>query len=102
MDFVDIGLFASYLLVVLCALAAILIPLIQSLDDPKSLVKSGLGVLILVVVFIASYVFSEGTAQGEVTASTARLVGAGLVTTYVFFFAAVVGIIYTEVSKIVN
>lgn len=102
MDFVDIGLFASYLLILLCTLAAIGIPLIQSLDDPKSLIKSGLGVLILVVVFFVSYAFSEGTAQGDVTAATSKMVGAALVTTYVFFFGAIIGIAYTEVSKIIS
>lgn len=102
MDFVDIGLIASYLLIALCALAAIGIPLFQSLDNPKTLIKSGAGVGILVVVFFVSYAFSEGTATAEVSAGTSRMAGAALVSTYVFFFGALIGIVYTEVSKIIS
>jgi predicted cobalt transporter CbtA len=102
MDFVDIGLFASYLLIALCALAAIGIPLVQSMDNPKTLIKSGVGVALLVIVFLISYAFSDGTATAEVTAGAAKMVGAALVTTYVFFFGAILGIVYTEVSKILS
>ena len=102
MDFIDIGLFASYLLIGLCALAAIVIPLVQSLDDPKSLVKSGVGVVGLVIIFLISYAISEGEASGDVTANTSILVGAGIMTTYMCFFVAIAGIIYTEISKIIS
>lgn len=102
MDFVDIGLYASYLLVGLSALAAVGIPLIQSFDDPKSLIKSGLGVAALLVVFFVSYAMSEGVAVGDTTATASKMVSAGLVTTYVFFFGAIGGIIYTEISKIIS
>ena len=102
MDFVDIGLYASYALIALCALAAIVIPLVQSFGDPKSLVKSGIGVVALVVVYFISYALADGTAAGDVTAGTSRMVGAGIITTYIFFFGAIIGIIYTEISKIVS
>ena len=102
MDFVDIGLYASYILIVLCALAAVIIPLVQSFSDPKSLIKSGVGVLALVVIFLISFGISEGEATGEITATTARMVGAGIMTTYICFFAAIIGIVYTEISKILS
>lgn len=102
MDFIDIGLYAGYLLVAVCAVVAIIMPLIQSLGDPKSLIKSGVGVALLVVVFFVSYAMADGTAVGEATEGTSKMVGAGLFTTYVFFFGAIGGIIYTEISKILN
>jgi hypothetical protein len=101
MDFIDIGLYAGYALVGLCALAAILIPLVQSFDDPKKLVKSGIGVAALVVVFLISYAMADDSAEGA-TATASKMVGAGLFTTYVFFFGAIIGILYTEVSKILS
>jgi hypothetical protein len=101
MDFIDIGLYAGYVLVGLCALAAVLIPLVQSFDDPKSLVKSGVGVAALALVFIVSYALADDAATG-VTATASKMVGAGLITTYVFFFGAIVGIVYTEISKMIS
>jgi hypothetical protein len=101
MDIIDIGIYASYVLIVLCALSAIVIPLIQSLDDPKSLVKSGIGVVGLVVIFFIGYALADGETPGT-TESTSKYVGAGLFTTYAFFFGAIIGIIYTELSKIIR
>ena len=60
MDFIDIGLISSYALIGLCTLAAILIPLYQSFGDPKTLLKSGIGVGIMLIIFIFSYFFADG------------------------------------------
>ena len=102
MDFIDIGLYAGYLLVVVCALAAVLIPLIYSLDNPRSLIKSGIGVAGVLVIFLISYAIADDTAVADATASTSRWVGAGLITTYIAFFGAIVGIVYTEISKMLG
>ena len=99
MDFIDIGLISSYALIGLCTLAALLIPLYQSFGDPKTLLKSGIGVGIMLIIFIFSYFFADGSSAG-VDESTSRIVGAGIFTTYTFFFLAIAGIIYTEISKI--
>ena len=99
MDFIDIGLISSYALIVLCTLAAILIQLYQSVGAPKTLLKSGIGVGIMLIIFIFSYFFADGGSAG-LDESTSRVVGAGIITTYTFFFLAITGIIYTEISKI--
>ncbi len=101
MDIIDIGIFASYILIALCALAAIVMPLIQSFDEPSTLIKSAVGVGSLVVVFFICYAIADGSAEGA-TESTSKYVGAGIMTTYVCFFAAIVGIVYTEISKIIS
>ena len=44
MDAYDIMLYASYLLAVVGTILSIVMPLLKSLDDPKGLMKSGLGV----------------------------------------------------------
>ncbi len=102
MDIVDIGLIGSYVLIALCAVAAIVIPLIQSFSDPKSLVKSAIGVGVLVVIFFVGYGLADGVTSADTTESTARLTGAGLITTYVFFFVAIGGIVFTEISKMIK
>ena len=101
MSIIDAGLFAAYALIILCALAAVIIPLIQSFDNPKTLVKSGIGLGALVVVFLISYGVSSPEAAGA-TESTSKLVGAGIISTYIFFFGAIIGIIYTEISKMIK
>ena len=101
MDIIDIGIYAAYILIVLCALSAIIIPLIQSLDDPKSLAKSGMGIAGLIIIFFIGYALADENAVGT-TSSTSKYVGAGLITTYVFFFGAIIGIVYTEFSKILK
>ena len=86
---------------VICDQEMILIPLIQSFDDPKSLIKSGMGVAGLVVIFFISYAMADGNAPST-TESTSKFVGAGLITAYIAFFGAIIGIVYTEVSKMLN
>lgn len=99
MDFIDIGLIGSYALIGLCTLAAVLIPLYQSFGDPKTLLKSGIGIGVMLIVFIFGYFLADGSSVG-VDESTSKIVGAGIITTYAFFFLAIIGIIYTELSKI--
>lgn len=101
MDIIDVGLFAGYILIVLCALAAIIIPLIQSFDDPQSLIKAGIGFGGLVLVFIIGYILSDGDSPGTTTAIS-KLVGAGIIAMYIFLFVALAGIVYTEISKIIK
>lgn len=102
MNIVDIGLIAGYILVILCTLAAVVIPLVQAMGDLKSLTKSAVGVGVMLVVFLISYAFSGGEAQGEYSEGTAKLVGAGLVSMYIFLFLALGGIAYSEISKMIK
>ena len=55
--FVDIGLYASYALVVICTVLAVLMPLFNAFGNPQSLIKPVAGLLLLVVVDLWS-VFS--------------------------------------------
>jgi uncharacterized membrane protein len=58
MDSYDIMLYVSYALVGLGAVVSILLPLLKSLDNPKSLMKTGLGIVAIVVLFFISYSIS--------------------------------------------
>jgi len=49
MDAYDIMLYASYVLAIVGTLLSIVLPLLKSLDNPKGLMKSGLGVVALAV-----------------------------------------------------
>lgn len=101
MDIIDVGLIVSYILTVVGAVAAIVIPLVQAFSDPKALVKSLVGVGAILVVFLVGYVIADPNSKG-VSETTSKLIGAGIITTYIFILIALVGIVYTEISKIVK
>jgi hypothetical protein len=98
------GLYISYIIFGVAVLAAIVLPLINTVKNPSSLIKSGIGVGILVVVFIVSYVIadSELSAIGRglgVTESSVKWIGAGLIMFYIALFVAIGGLLYSEISK---
>lgn len=101
---VDIGLYIGYGLLLVGMAAAVILPLMNALKSPKELAKSGMALGAMVVIFIISYglsgseVTAKYTAQG-VGESSSKMIGAGLTMFYIVFFAAVVGIVYSEISK---
>ena len=104
-NFVDIAILIAYGLLGLAALAAIVMPLINSVGNPKSLLKGLLGVVFILVLYGLAYAISGS----EVTATYAKFgvdtgmskfVGAMLITMYLLVVISLVGIFYTEISKI--
>ncbi|MCB0491395.1 MAG: hypothetical protein KDC93_03165 [Cyclobacteriaceae bacterium] len=100
----DIGLYVGYGLFSVAIIAAVILPLINALKSPKELVKSGMGIGALLVVFLISFglagseVTAKYTAQG-IGESSSKLIGAGLTMFYIVFAAALVGIVFSEISK---
>lgn len=106
MDFVEIGLKFTYILLAVGIIAALAMPLIQALtSEPKSLMKAGIGIGFILVVYFIGFLMSSN----EVTASYAEFgvdsvisqrVGGLLNAMYILMVLALVGILYTEVSKL--
>jgi len=109
MDAYDIMLYATYLLAVVGTILSIVMPLLKSLDDPKGLMKSGLGVLGLAVLFFICYFLSgnevlpkfEG-APFNLTPGLSQLIGGMLIMTYVLSIITMVAILVTELTKAVK
>ena len=99
---INIGLWSSYILVVGCAVLAIVMPLIKAFDDPKVLMKGGMGTGALAVIFLIGWAIADGTAQGAASEGVSKVVGGALITFYILTFVAVAGIVYTEISKIIK
>ena len=106
MDSFDIMLYVGYALVGIGSVLAILLPLIKSLDDPKSLMKTVMGVVGIVILFFICYSISSNEVlpkfEGEpfnLTPGMSQLVGGCLITTYVLSIIVVVSIVFTEISK---
>ena len=109
MDTYDIMLYVSYALVVVGMVVSILLPVIKSLDDPKSLLKTGLGVVFILVLFFICYSISGNEVLPKfesdpfnLTPAMSQMVGGLMITTYVLTIVALVGIVVTEVNKAIK
>lgn len=109
MDSYDIMLYATYALAIIGTLLAVVMPLIKSLDNPKGLLKSGLGIIGLAVLFFIAYSVSGSEVlpkfEGDpfnLTPGMSKAIGGMLVTTYVLSVIAIGSIVVTELSKAVK
>ncbi len=109
MDSYDIMLYVGYLLIAVGALVAIIMPLIKSLDNPKSLLKIGVGVIGVAVLFFIAYSISSDEVLPKyavepfnLTPSASKAVGGILITTYLLFILSLVGIVFTEFNKLIK
>ena len=105
MDLLDAGIYLAYILFFIAAGAMFVLPVINALRNPKDLVKSGMGLGALVVLFGIAFALSGGerTAKWEALGVTSdfssRLIGAGLTMFYFVLIIAVLGMVYSEISK---
>jgi len=109
MDIYDILLYVSYALVLVGTVISIILPLFKSLDDPKSLLKTGAGILGIVVLFFISYSISDNEVLPKfeadpfnLTPAGSQFVGGMLICTYVLAIGAMVSILITEVNKAIK
>jgi NADH:ubiquinone oxidoreductase subunit 6 (subunit J) len=109
MDFYDIILYGSYLLVLIGAITAVFMPLIQSLDDPKSLLLTGVSIVGIVILFFIAYSVSGNEVLPKfeadpfnLTPQGSQVVGGMLITTYILSLVAIGSILVTEVTKAIK
>ncbi len=101
------GLYFGYLLFIVAVIALVVLPLMNAIKAPKELMRSGAGILALVVVFVVSYALSGDevtmkTAALGTTAQGSKMIGAGLIMLYIVFFAAVLGLVYSFFHKAIK
>jgi hypothetical protein len=102
---VNIGIWTAIILVGIAILAAVILPLINSLSHPKALIKSAVGVAFVGVVFLIGWIFAGNeVTSGYITngitdEGSSKLVGGALSAMYILFILAVVGIVITELKK---
>jgi len=107
MDTIDIILYVSYILIAIGVVVAILMPLINSMDNPRSLLKTAVGIVAVVILFVIAYAIADNevlpryaAAPFNLTPLLSQLVGGILITVYFLFGLAILGIIVTEITKI--
>jgi len=105
--FVNIALYIGYGLLGLAAVGAILLPLINSFSNPKVLLKSVLGVVALVVIYFIAYAVAGSEVNAKyltfgVGEEASKFIGGAIISMYIFLGIALVGILLSEVLKIVK
>jgi hypothetical protein len=101
---INIGLIITYLAIGLALLGAIVFPIIQMAGDIKSAKGVLIGIVAFVAIFLLSYLLSSPETGAfyeakNVSPNFARIIGAGLIATYIVFAGAVVAILYSQITK---
>ena len=100
--FVNICIPFCYLLLAVATVTAILFPIIQLVKNPKNAMGALAGVVGLIVIFGISYALSSGDVDPklEITSQGAKLAETGIFVFYILSVTAIVGVIYSGVSKL--
>ena len=101
---IEIFLYVTYLLVGVAVLAAVVLPLMNAAGNPKALLRSGMGIVGLVVLFFVGYALSSGdllqtSMDRGVTSSGQKMIGGLIILTYILTVMAVLGIVFAGVIK---
>jgi hypothetical protein len=98
-------LYWGYFLLILVIATTLIVSLMGILQNPKSSIKMLIILVGMIVVFFLAYTMSKNNfspaflEKHEVSASTVRVVGAGLLVTYLFGIGAIVAIVYSAISR---
>ena len=106
MDWIDIGLYVSYIMVLAAAGIAVLGGLIYTLLNIKDSILGFAGIAALILIFVISWAFSAGeisfTPKEALDTGTIKLIDGGLYTFYILLGLAVLSVVYSNVVSIIN
>ncbi len=104
---VDTMLRWTYAMVGLGLASVILLPLFNVAKNPKSAIRSLIGLAIVAVVVLVAYslsdatpIYTPGNPEGYTDAMELKLSDTGLITTYIALGVAVLSIVVTEAYKL--
>jgi len=100
----DFGFYLFYALLIIAVALTIVFPIIHMLREPSTLIRTGIGIAIVVVLFVISYALSDSAVNLKaaalgVTPTSSKLIGAGLIMFYVTLALSILALIYSEISK---
>jgi uncharacterized membrane protein YozB (DUF420 family) len=101
---INILLYLTYVLIGVATIAAIVFPIITLAGDMKKAKRALLGIGAVAVVFVLSYIVSDGTVldsyiKYDVTEGVSKMVGAVLIMTYILGLGAILSAIAGEILK---
>lgn len=103
--YTNLLIYWGYALIIFVVVITLFATLYNILKNPKSSVKTLIAIALVIVVAIISYAVSGNDYSAmqleklKITESTSRMVGAGLLITYLLGITAVVAILYSAVSR---
>ena len=102
---INIGIIITYAMVSLAALATVGFGIKKMIQNTNNAKKTLYTVGGLVIAFIIAYVLASNEILNsyekyEITASSSKQVGMGLITFYFLMFGAIAAILYAELSKV--
>ncbi|HAA14887.1 MAG TPA: hypothetical protein DCE41_25630 [Cytophagales bacterium] len=116
--FSDYALYGSFILLLICVAGVVIFPIIQSLSNPRMLIKPLIGLVLVGLLYFIGYQINAGVGvsngftnladafptmtqtEAEVAAANVtRNVGAAFFVTYILGGVAIVGIFFTELAK---
>lgn len=103
---IDFGIYATYALIGICIVGILGFSIVNIAKNPGGAKSAVFGIVGLIVVFVLTYVLSDGTdantvfADEGITETTSKRVGMGLGTFYVLTAVAILSILYVEVSRL--
>jgi hypothetical protein len=100
----DIGLYVFYVLLFIAVAAAVIFPIINSIKEPAALIRTSIGIAIILVLFGISYGLSGSTLSRNaiaigLTEANVKLISAGLIMFYIVLILSILALIYSEISK---
>lgn len=100
----DLGFYIFYVLLAIAIASAVIFPLINSFKSPGTLVVTGIGVAVMLVLFGVSYGLSDSALSRNAIAfglseTGVKMIGAGLIMFYIVLVLAILALIYSEISK---
>ncbi|MEO2084301.1 MAG: hypothetical protein ABGW65_02110 [Marinoscillum sp.] len=103
-DLIDFILYFGYLMIGIGAVLAIGFPVYLASKNPKSLVDSGIGIGVILALFLFSWLISgnevlSSYAEFGVDAGLSKFIGGSIILVYVLTCVALGGIFYSEVIK---
>lgn len=104
MDIFDFSLYLGYGLAIFAFIIAVLLAIINSLGDKQSIVKSGLSIAAMAVVFFAGYLMADNEvttmyAKFNIGPDMSKLIGGSLIMSYLLSGIIFFALIYTEIAK---
>ena len=105
---IDISMWISYIMIFATVFIMIGFFVYHAILNPKGALQSLAAVAGLLVIYGITYLIADGNTFTNVNdevlleGSASRAVGAGIITAYIMIFAAVAGLIYSEVMSFVK
>jgi hypothetical protein len=103
-DNLDVAVFGMYTFLIMAVVAALGMPLVNVIDNPKSLLRIGIGIGVTLLIFGISYaVASDSNVQADnASPAQVKLAGALLTTMWIFLALAAVAILVSEIVRVVR